>query len=224
MPVKRSGFTSEQWDKVMFPRIQDATIATSEKALINAVRTRNFDRQPIVVTDGRPRVHYREVKPYGRVEFLKRANLIEAVKLALQMLVEKSPVGPGRNGHYRDRHTVMIDGKNIQGNLDAALAGVKPGQRVQIVNIQPYAKKLEGVAAKKKKKVKGRKGMSKQARGGIYRPVQRALVSRYGKSMFIDFKMVKLEIDGHQRKTKTGKSIGANYTYPALQFYIKPTE
>lgn len=223
MPVKRSGFTTEQWDRGMYPRIQDATIVTAERALVTAVQTRNFDRQPVVVTDGRPRVDHRQVKPFGRIEWIKRANLTEAVKLALQMLVDKSPVGPGRNGHYRDRHTVLIDGQSVKGDLDAALASVRPGQRVQIVNIQPYAKKLEGVAAKKKKKLKAKKGISAQAKGGIYRPVQRALVQRYGKSLFIDFKMVKLEFDGHQRKTKTGM-VSANYTYPALQFYIKPTE
>ncbi|MCF8533043.1 MAG: hypothetical protein K9G48_08575 [Reyranella sp.] len=203
----------------MFPRIQDATIKTAENALRAAV-AKGFDNQPVVVTDGKPRVDYHLVKPWGRIEFIRRPTMKDAVLWALQELVKRSPVGPGRNGHFRDRHMVLIDGNAVQGDIGGALNAVKAGQRVQIVNIQPYAKKLEGVASKKKRKIKGRRGASKQARGGIYRPVQRLIVQRYGRSLFVDFKMVKLELAGAQRRTKTG-IISANYTYPALQFYIK---
>ena len=115
---------------------------------------------------------------------------------------------------------VLIDGNSVGGDLAAALDEVKPGQRVQIVNIQPYAKKLEGIASSKKKKIARKRGMSSQARAGIYRPVQRLAVQRFGRSLFVDFKMVKLELNGAQRRMRTG-IISANYTYPSLQFYIK---
>jgi len=219
MPVKVEGFTSRQWDKVMTPRIQDFQIKVAEEALVAAV-AKGFDSSPVVVTDGKPRADYRQVKPFGRIEFIRRPTMRDAVMFALQELVKKSPVGPGRNGHFRDRHMVLIDGKGAEGDIGAALDAVKPGQRVQIVNVQPYARKLEGIAASKKRKRPRRAGLSKQARGGIYRPVHRLVVARYGKSLFVDFKMVKLELNGAQRRTKTGV-ISANYTYPALQFYIK---
>lgn len=217
--VRVSGFTSVQWDKVMTPRIQDYQIRVAEQALRAAV-AKGFDNQPIVVTDGKPRADYRLVRPFGRIEFIRRPTMKDAVLWAMGELVKRSPVGPGRNGHFRDRHRVLIDGQSVAGDMSAALDAVKPGQRVQIVNIQPYAKKLEGVASKRKRKLKGKRGISKQARAGIYRPVQRLAAQRFGRSLFVDFKMVKLELNGAQRRTKTG-IIATNYTYPSLQFYIK---
>lgn len=223
-----SGFTSVQWDKVMVPRIQDYQVKVAEEALRAAV-AKGFDRQPVVVTDGRPRADYRLVKPYGNIEFIRRPTMADAVLWALDQLRRRSPV---RSGRYVQSHTVLINGRQIEGDVRAGLAKVKPGDRVQIVNPQPYARKLEGATANKKTGRGRRKAASKQARSGIYRVVHRALASRFGRSLFVDFKYVKLDTGvkvwgdqgGGYRAGGTKravKRVQRDQVYPAIQIYIK---
>lgn len=228
MPVKVSGFTSQQWDKTLYPTIQKATVAAAEQALTKAV-AKGFDNQPIVVTDGKPRVDYRLVKPYGRIEFIRRPTMGDAVLWALDQLRRRSPV---RSGRYVQSHTVFINGRAIEGDMRGGLASVKPGDRVQIVNPLPYARKLEGATANKKTGRGKRKAASKQARSGIYRVVHRAMASRFGRSLFVDFKYVKLDtgvkVWGDQGGAyRSGSAKGRakrvlrDQVYPAIQIYIK---
>jgi len=228
MPVKTSGFTSQQWDKIAHPTIQQATVATAERALTKAV-AKGFDNQPIVVTDGRPRADYRLVKPYGKIEFIRRPTMADAVLWALDQLRRRSPV---RSGRYVQSHTILLNGRQIEGDIRGALASVKPTDRVQIVNPQPYARKLEGATANKKTGRGKRKAASKQARSGIYRVVHRAVASRFGRSLFVDFKYVKLDtgvkVWGDQGGAyRAGgakgrvKRVQRDQVYPAIQIYIK---
>lgn len=228
MPVKVSGFTSQQWDKTLHPTIQKATIAAAEQALTKAV-AKGFDNQPLVVTDGKPRADYRLVKPYGRIEFIRRPTMADAVLWALDQLRRRSPV---RSGRYVQSHTVLINGRAIEGDMRGVLASVKPGDRVQIVNPLPYARKLEGATANKKTGRGKRKAASKQARAGIYRVVHRAMASRFGRSLFVDFKYVKLDtgvkVWGDQGggyraggSKRTVKRVQRDQVYPAIQIYIK---
>ena len=226
--VRVSGFTSVQWDKVMTPRIQDFQVKVAEQALIAAV-AKGFDNQPIVVTDGKPHADYRLVRPFGRIEFIRRPTMADAVLWALDQLRKRSPVLTGR---YVQSHTVLINGRQIEGDIQTALANVKPTDRVQIVNPQPYARKLEGATANKKTGRGQRKAASKQARSGIYRVVQRGMVQRYGRSLFVDFKYVKLDTGvkvwgdqgGGYRPSgtrSTVKRVLRDQVYPAIQVYIK---
>ena len=68
-----------------------------------------------------------------------------------------------------------------------------PLARPRNSNPLPYARKLEGATANKKTGRGKRKAASKQARSGIYRVVHRAMASRFGRSLFVDFKYVKLD-------------------------------
>lgn len=220
--MKVSGFTSQKWDKVMHPTIQQATIATAEQALTKAVAN-GFDNQPVVVTDGKPRADYRLVKPFGQIEFIRRPTMADAVLWALDQLRRRSPVDSGR---YVQSHTVLLNGRQIDGDINGALASVKPTDRVQIVNPLPYARKLEGATASKKTGRKKRKAVSKQARSGIYRVVHRAVASRFGRSLFVDFKYVKLDsgvkVWGDQGGGKGHvKRVQRDQVYPSIQFYIK---
>ncbi|MCW5705252.1 MAG: hypothetical protein KIT82_22060, partial [Bradyrhizobium sp.] len=168
--------------------VQQATvqIATEERARAG------LGSDTVVVTDGVRGKAVQEVKPFGKVVFVARPNIAEAVLWALAKLIERSPVGPAASGHYRDDHIVMINGMAVTGNLRVALAEVGPGDRIQIVNPRIYARKLEGATAKARTQRARRRGSSRQAPNGIYRVVQRLVVQRYSKSLFVDFKYVKL--------------------------------
>lgn len=204
------------------------TIAVAERALREEVG-KGFDNKPVVVTDGTPRRDYGQVKPFGKIEFIRRPQMAEAVLWALDALRKRSPV---RSGRYAQSHIVLLNKVQIEGDLKTALSNVKDGDRVQIVNPQPYARKLEGATANKKTGRGRRKAASKQARSGIYRVVHRAMVQRYGRSLFVDFKYVKLDTGvkvwgdqgGGYRTSgtkRTVKRVLRDQVYPAIQIYIK---
>lgn len=223
--------------------VKDATIKAAEAALIEEVKN-GFDSSPVVVTDGVPRRGYEQVKPFGKIEFIARTSLADAVRWALTELQKRSPVLTGR---YAASHVVMINGAEVKGNIWAALRSVKGTDRVQIVNPQPYARKIERASAHRRSGRQARKALSKQAKAGVYQPVLRALVERYGKSMFFDFKYVKLAggrkvwgqsggrsaplasreiIRGNRGRiagwTRPGRDTRRDQVFPALQFFIKP--
>ena len=216
LSVPELGRSIGQW-------VRENTIAVAERALREEVR-RGFDSQPFVVTDGMPRRDYLQVKPCGRIEFVARTSMAEAVRWALTELQKRSPVLTGR---YVSSHTVMINGAEVQGNIWLALRNVQPTDRVQIVNPQPYARKIEGATANKRTGRGKRAALSRQARSGVYRVVLRALVNRFGKALFFDFKYVNLntgiKVWGKRGGRSSTRRIQRDQVYPALQFFIKPT-
>jgi hypothetical protein len=235
MPIVVEGITSQQLGRTTAEWVRTATIEIAERGLREEV-AKGFDNEPVVITDGVPRRDYLQVKPYGKIEFARRPNMAEAVLWALTDLQKRSPVLTGR---YASTHTVMINGAEIQGNIALALRNIGPTDRVQIVNPQPYARKIEGATASGKTGRVKRKGISNQAKNGVYRAVLRELVSRYGRSMFFDYKMVPLnlgvkvwgavgggryKVKGKWTNRKPRGRILRNQVYPALQFFIKPVE
>ena len=88
-----TGFTSVDWDKLANPLIADFTRKVAEEALIGAVRG-GFDNEPVVVTDGVPFRDYADVKPFGKIEFIRRPVMAECARWMMARLVAIAPVGP----------------------------------------------------------------------------------------------------------------------------------
>jgi hypothetical protein len=220
MPVIVEGITTEQLGRSIANWVKAATIETAERVLREEV-ARGFDTEPVVITDGMPRRDYLQVKPFGRIEFAARTSMVEAVRWALTELQKKSPVLTGR---YASSHTVMINGAEVEGNIWGALRNVRPTDRVQIVNPQPYARKIEGATANRRTGRGKRAALSRQARSGVYRVVLRALVNRFGKALFFDFKYVNLNIGIKVWGKRGARRVQRDQVYPALQFFIKPTQ
>jgi hypothetical protein len=231
VPIIVERFDLPALEKSFADFVQRVTIDTSEKALREEV-AKGFDDQPVVITDGVPRRDYHQVRPFGKIEFTRRPEMADAVLWALDALRKKSPVKTGR---YVATHAILLNGAEIAGDIVATLRAVKETDRVQIVNPQPYAKKIEARPASKKRGITGQRGQSSQAPGGVYRVVLRALVQRYGRSMFFDFKYVKLntgvkvwgyvggKAGGGRMIRGDRKRVQRDHVYPALQFFIKPT-
>ena len=98
--------------------VQQATvqIATEERARAG------LDNDAVIVTDGVRGKAAQDVKPFGKIVFVAKPSMADAVLWALAKLIEISPVGPAEGGHYKDDHVVMINGKAVTGNLRVALS------------------------------------------------------------------------------------------------------
>lgn len=195
--AEMSGPTADEIGASIASFIQAQTIDVAEAAL-RAEVARGFDNEPVVITDGMPRRDYLQVKPFGTIEFAARPNLAEIVRWAETRLYALSPVGrpPGdpHPGLYRRTHIVMLNGAQVTGNLALALRGLKDGDEVQLVNPQPYARKLEGAKGSARTGRKARRPTSRQAPMGIYRQLVSELVNRYGRVAFFDYKLVRLNL------------------------------
>lgn len=217
MPIWVEGIDAPQLGRSVAEWVRAATIDIAERALREEV-ARGFDTRPVVITDGMPRRDYHQVRPFGRIEFAARSNMAEVVLFALNELRKTSPV---RTGRYVSSHAVLLNGSEIEGNLALALRAVNPSDRVQIVNPQPYARKLEGATANRRTGRGKRRPSSRQAPNGIYRVVQRRVIARYGRTLFVDFKYVTLNLGVKVWARRGGRRVQRDQVYPALQFFIK---
>lgn len=224
MGVTVVGPSIEQMGRSIGEWVKAATIETAFHVLAQEA-ARGFDRESVVITDGVTRRDPRQVKPFGKIEFVARTTIADAVLWALAELVRRSPIGPAKDGHYKDDHTVLINGAEVRGNIRVALTQAKAGDRIQIVNPRIYARKLEGATASKKTGRSKRQASSRQARGGIYRPVLRSVVQRWGKSVYVEFKYVKLNLGVKVLGKQGGNSkrkVLRDQVYPCLSFFVVP--
>ncbi len=208
--------------------VKQTTIRTAEAALREEVG-KGFDNQPEVITDGRLRRDYAEVKPFGRIEFSRRARLADVVLWTLDELRKISPVLTGR---YASSHEPLINGRPIKGNVRQALMNTKRGDIVMLVNPQPYASKIEGRdaytrweigggkgsrrAARKRKgwSAAAMRGQSAQAKGGVYRKVLFKIKSRYRNLVAVEFRPQKLP--GGVMVRDKGRRRAVAQVYPTL--------
>ena len=227
MGIIQTGLTVVQLDRILDADIRKAHLRIVHEDLPREVR-RGFDAEPVVVTDGVRLRNPLDVRAFGRIEFLRREGLRAAVAYAYAELVRLSPIGPAEGGHYRDQHLVLVNGIGLEVGRAATMAAldalddVKPGDKVQIVNTMPYARKIEGARAARRKGWKSRRGLSRQAPGGVYRKVQLDVTRRYGGTVFVDYRLESLQIGKLMARSKGAARVGAGfYTYPVLQFLMK---
>jgi hypothetical protein len=189
------GRTIGQW-------VKEATIRAAEAALREEV-ARGFDNEPVVVTDRMPRRDYNQVKPFGRIEFHRRAQLADVVLWTLDELRKISPV---LTGFYVSSHEPLLNGKPIGGNVREALLKMQRGDMVMIVNTAVYAAKIEGKDAYSRWETRGGKrsrrnerkargwtttmmrGQSGDAKGGVYKKVLFKIKARFGNLVAADFR------------------------------------
>lgn len=93
-----------------------------------------------------------------------------------QMLVKHSPLGPGKDGHYRDSHLFLVDGHEADPTQPQLIEN-----EAVFVNHKAYARKIEG------DKRAGRKPISRQAPDGVYQVIADMAKRRFGNSLSIRF-------------------------------------
>jgi hypothetical protein len=127
-----------------------------------------------------------EAGGYTLTEFELLGNVVDA---ALQALFEASPVGPDKDGHYRDDHWLYVNGQRRDAAAEGAAVEIGPTDEVVIINMRPYARKIEGGARERfrRRMTNRRPGLSVQAPNGVYEVTARALKQRFGNIATIRF-------------------------------------
>jgi len=218
-----------EWTKSVLIVTAD-TVLKDEKSM-------GFDKDPVVLIDGRRTKNPNAVHPLGQIEFFARQAFGAILIEAYEALLSRSKV---RTGRYKEHHYVFHNGKQVAvdlGSLKAWLISApefKDNDTVRIVNIQPYARRLEtlGVTAqrsnpvmKEKRRKKGQvgPGIGLKIPNGTYALSVRSLKSKYKQNVSINFNLISGGQLGIPGSFKTGKkgSIGRPYLYPSIVFRIR---
>lgn len=121
------------------------TIAETQKLLVKVAKREhakvmNTAPRPVAFkqfVDGRANAPIEAVKPNG-VILIQYPRLDLVAQFAMETLHRLSPVGPPEGGHYRDSHTLFLNGAAVSN-----LKGYKSGDEVTISNPIPYSRKIE---------------------------------------------------------------------------------
>lgn len=215
---------------------KSALIITADEVLREA-QGRGFDKQPVVIVDGAKNKAVTEVSPLGQIEFVSRQNFTDVLLETYQNILDLSKVKTGR---YKSSHYVFLNGTQVAtdlGSLQNWLAKdveIKDNDLLRIVNIQPYARKLElmGVTAGRtltRKVDKGRRkgiktGILIKKPNGVYQLASRRALRKYKNNVSIFFKFIPgamMGLTAYFKKGRPGKnSAGRTYLYPSLVFKI----
>jgi len=151
-------------------------------------QAKGFDKKPRVRTDNVFGKEPRDVKFQGKIEYFSRQNIGEALIDAYQMLVKRSPAVTGQ---YVSSHYVYLNGKKIaESQTDLAIwlksheASLKGNDLIRIVNVTPYAARIEVRGSRRgtrgKNKGKNYKQVVKSSVGsGAYYLAARAINTKY---------------------------------------------
>lgn len=203
-----------------------------------------FDKDPLVRVDGRVGKPPGAVNPFGSIEFVARQAAQTIVLDAYKAIMERAPFDTGL---WKESNFVFVNGAVVATNETELVTFMKSkkGQEladndiVRIVNVIPYARKLErlGVTGKrvqsrrtKSRDKKLRSGPTILAPNGAYFLAYRAISRLYKSNSKISFSFLPGSEVGLQKVpafTKSGsplrrtyKKSGKSYLYPSLKIEI----
>lgn len=218
-----------EWTKSQLIVISDQVLREEQ--------AKGFDKFPILLVDGRKDKNVLSVSPLGQIEFVARQQFGDILMEAYSDLHELSKV---LTGQYKASHYVFHNGAQVATDLESlksfiAKAQFKDNDVVRIVNIQPYARRLEllGVTSTRtqsKRDDPGRrrgkkKGVMIKVPNGTYQLTYRRIRSKYKNNVGIAFKFLpgsSLGLSGSFKSGRKGKnSAGRAYLYPTLVFTLQ---
>jgi hypothetical protein len=216
---------------------KSALISIADQVLFEE-QAKGFDKDPIVLVDGKQGKPIFNVNPLGKIEFLSRVtreSLDKLIKDTYESILSRSPVDTGK---YISSHYVFINGTQVASDLLslnswlATKPDIGPKDLIRFVNIQPYARKLErlGVTAQrqqsrtvKSRDKRQRSGARILAPNGAYFLAFRSVKRKYKNSAGIKFSFIPGSYMGLTASFATAGS-GAKkstYLYPSISFLIR---
>lgn len=114
--------------------------------------------------DGIESAALESVRPGGIILF-RFARIGPVIDWIYAELLDRSPVGPDKDGHYRDDHKLFINGIEVSAG-DGAEIIIPPGAECIFLDTKPYSRKIEI-------------GRSLQAPDGVYELTARAARKKF---------------------------------------------
>lgn len=218
-----------QWTK-------SALIITADEVL-REEQANGFDKEPILLVDGRQGRNPNTVNPLGQIEFVSRSNVADIFIETYEGLLKRSPV---LKGDYKASHYVAYNGTQVASSLEGLkswLAGdinFKAGDTIRIVNVQPYARRLEllGVTAQRTqnrredagRRAKKKTGTMVRVPNGAYQLTSRSIKSKYKNNVGVRFSFLpgtSIGLSGSFKGGRKGRnSSGRPYLYPSIAFVL----
>ena len=221
----------------LFKFTKNSLIVITDQTL-KEEQARGFDKDPILLVDGRRNRDVRTVHPLGQLELVARQQFGDVLLEAYNGLLKRSKE---RTGRYKDSHYVFFNGVLVATDLRELQAWLrsnpdfKEGNIIRIANIQPYARKLElwGVTAQRSKtrlEDKGRRKGEKTGKiikvpNGAYMLTARSIKSKYKQNAGIRFTFLpasSLGLSGtFKTKGRNKNSVGRPYLHPSLVITVQ---
>ena len=212
-----------------------ASLIVIADAILEEEQAAGFDKKPVVTVDGRTGKPVSAVSPLGSIEFTARADIKDIILETYEALVGRSKV---KTGLYVRSHYVFQNGSQVATDYQSLRAWLNVAEfadkdKIRIVNIQPYARRLErlGVTAQRQQnKLREKKTRGKGAHGpyllyatpnGAYALTVRAVKTKYKRNSQIKFAYISGSDLGLAGTFKSGgrrgrNSAGRPYLYPSI--------
>lgn len=164
-----------------------------------------------------------DVKPDGftLTEFHLIGHVIDEI---IKALFAASPYGPEEGGHYRDDHLLFVNGQRRDATAEGEVVAIKPTDEVVIINVRPYARKIEGGRGRRTrgKMTSRRPGLSVQAPNGVYEITGRQMAARFGNMAKIRFVYRSVIGGGMASSSASPRTRNASPNrFPALEITVR---
>lgn len=220
-------------------------IISVAKSALSEEQARGFDKEPTVKVDNKFGKREEQVLPFGQIEYIARQNVKEIFLYAYTMILQQTKVV---TGHYMESNVVFFNGVEVArkySDLEKFLnsqKSFKEADKIEFVNIAPYATRLEleGISKGRAKKPfnfsgagKGKEGpkrMMGRKPNGTYTLATQAIRRKYRNNSFIKYQVVPggyLGLTAPERGSGTGRIFqrgkykGSPYVYPSILIYVK---
>ena len=183
-------------------------------AALKEEQAKGFDKNPLIVVDGKPNKPVTSVSPFGKIEVIARVDVALKLVDLYEEILRRSPVATGQ---YISSHVVFMNKTLIARDKEElkkwqeSAPKVGPTDAIYFVNLMPYAGFLEreGITASKRgiqgarltesrdprKRAAGQNGMIR-APNGAYFLAHRSFKRKYKGSMKVFFQFTPLKTFG----------------------------
>src|SRR5690606_7073162 len=117
------------------------TLVVVADVALREEQAKGFDKNPIMLVDGRKNKLPENVNPWGSIEFISRQHIGDIVLFAYTSVLELSKVKTGR---YKSSHVVTYNGRQIATSLQelgswmsSQEGKIKNKDIFRIINTQP---------------------------------------------------------------------------------------
>lgn len=226
-------------------------IDTAKEFLKENISKGDFPNEYITIVDNRVGSREESVKSLGKIEYVtKIGDVALAIKTIFKLISERTPI---RSGYYSSMHILMFNGTVVAKGYANAISWLsaertyKNTDYFRIINLAPYARKIErlGVRRNSRGKEKGKisrsyrkgqttKGVSTRLPNGAYwlaRGAARRQFPQLKNNIRFSFIPISPSLASSQNNKnfntdytfKTGKGRGRPYLYPSITIYINPS-